>query len=123
MYEGLKFIFDGYEPSPEDVARSLKFPAYVNVHFREFSTKMGTRFLPSEERIDQYAAKLAPEEALEWYRLNADNYPDSAHAQFALGKAYAARGEKQLAVRALERSLERNPGQPEAEEILRKCRQ
>lgn len=57
-------------------------------------------------------------EAIDIFRLNAGVHRDSAKAHEALGDAYAAYDEKEMAIRYYKRSLEINSNNPEAEEKL-----
>lgn len=59
-------------------------------------------------------------EAIEVFKLNTEDYPQSFNAFDSLGEAYMTSGDTQLALRNYKRSLELNPGNTNAVEMLRK---
>jgi tetratricopeptide (TPR) repeat protein len=62
------------------------------------------------------------DKALEFFKLNAANYPTSPNVYANLAKAYEVKGDKQLAIENLEKSLELNPGDKILEKELQKLR-
>jgi hypothetical protein len=54
--------------------------------------------------------------------LNVEGYPDSANAYDSPAEVYLMNGNKALAIKNYERSLELNPANPNAVEILRKLK-
>jgi hypothetical protein len=57
--------------------------------------------------------------ALEVFKLNAEEYPESANAHDSLGEGYVANGDTTAAIRAYERSLTLNPNNANATEKLK----
>ncbi|MBI1762102.1 MAG: serine hydrolase [Acidobacteria bacterium] len=62
-------------------------------------------------------------DALEVFKQNVADYPKSANAYDSLGEAYATNGERELAIKNYERSLELNPGNAGGIEALKKLRE
>jgi CubicO group peptidase (beta-lactamase class C family) len=62
--------------------------------------------------------KLA--EAIAIFKVNVELYPKSANTYDSLAEAYAANGEKDLAIANYQKSLELNPKNPNAREMLKK---
>jgi CubicO group peptidase (beta-lactamase class C family) len=58
------------------------------------------------------------EEAIEVFRLNAEEHPASANVHDSLGEGYAAAGERELAVASYRRVLEIAPGHKNATAVL-----
>jgi len=58
-------------------------------------------------------------EALEFFKLNADSYPDKASAYDSLGEAYLANGDKEQAAKNFKKSLELDSANTSAIESLR----
>ena len=56
------------------------------------------------------------------FRLNVEAFPNSANAYDSLGEAYMVKGVKELAIKNYERSLELNPQNTNAVEMLKKLR-
>lgn len=59
-------------------------------------------------------------DAIEVFRLNAEDHPQSFNAFDSLGEAYMTNGDTQLAIRNYKRSVELNPGNTNAVETLKK---
>lgn len=64
-------------------------------------------------------AKKLPE-AIFYFKLNVEFYPKSWNVYDSLAEAYAATGEKELAVANYKKSLELNPANASAAEALKK---
>ncbi|MEK6288077.1 MAG: serine hydrolase [Acidobacteriota bacterium] len=56
------------------------------------------------------------------FRLNVEAFPDYANAYDSLGEAYMVKGDKELAIRNYQRSLDLNPQNTNAVEMLKKLR-
>jgi len=90
-YDALRFIFDGYSP---DIFRALEEPAYVTAHYEKVSKMMGYKVLPPESTVDLLAMVAMTRDktkAKALYELNAQLYPNSAHAKAALQRAAAVK--------------------------------
>ena len=74
---------------------------------------LGYYFLNTRKTIDA---------AVSVFALNVEAFPNSANAHDSLGEAYMAKGEKQLAIKNYRRSLELNPRNTNAVEMLKKLR-
>jgi cytochrome c-type biogenesis protein CcmH/NrfG len=61
-------------------------------------------------------------EAIEIFKLNVETYPASANVYDSLGEAYMLNGNKELAVKNYQRSVELSPQNTNAAEILKKLR-
>ena len=57
-------------------------------------------------------------DAIEVFKLNVEEFPQSANTHDSLGEAYAKAGEKDLAIKSYARSLEKNPSNRNAIEQL-----
>lgn len=64
-------------------------------------------------------AKKLPE-AIAYFKLNVEFYPNSANVYDSLGEAYLANGDKELAIANYKKSLELNPKNTNATEALKK---
>lgn len=61
-------------------------------------------------------------DAIEVFKQNVADFPQSANAYDSLGEAYAAQGDKEQAIKNYERSLELNPANTGGAEALKKLR-
>jgi tetratricopeptide (TPR) repeat protein len=58
--------------------------------------------------------------AIQWFKLNVRNYPDSSNVYDSLAEAYAVKGEKQLAIENYKKSLKLNPENQNGAKELKK---
>jgi tetratricopeptide (TPR) repeat protein len=123
LYNGLRFIFDGYKPMDVLV---LDEPSLIKNHFAELSGRLGFPILPPEGLVNKIGYGLLEahesDKAVECFKLNVSNYPASAFACSHLADAYLAEGEKTLAIQNYKTALKLNPNVDGAKEALRKLR-
>ncbi len=62
-------------------------------------------------------------DAIEVFKLNVEDYPQSANTYDSLGEAYMNNGDKELAIKNYERSVELNPNNTNGIEMLKKLRE
>jgi CubicO group peptidase (beta-lactamase class C family) len=78
----------------------------------------------SEDRLNNVGYSLLRQqkiaEAIAIFKINVEFYPKSANVYDSLAEAYAANGEKALAIENYKKSLELNPLNPNAREMLKK---
>jgi tetratricopeptide (TPR) repeat protein len=95
--------------------------------FREFKTEAVNKYAFTEEPLLVFGQELLdakkPEQALEIFKLVAEESPDSFRSYHALGEAYFRMGNKELAVKNLKKSLEINPKNYDVSERLKQMRQ
>src|SRR5262249_11701525 len=61
-------------------------------------------------------------DAIEVFKLDAEDHPKSANAWVSLGEAYKLHGDKELAIKYYQRSVELDPGNTNALVALKKLR-
>ena len=81
--------------------------------FEEFQLNDLGYFLMSKNQI---------KEAIEIFKLNIESFPSSANAYDSLGEAYMVNGNKENAIKNYEKSLELNPNNVNAKEMLKKLK-
>ncbi len=62
-------------------------------------------------------------DAIEVFKLNVEDYPQSSNTYDSLGEAYMTDGNKELAIKNYERSIELNPKNTNGGEMLKKLRE
>ncbi|HMF58388.1 MAG TPA: serine hydrolase [Pyrinomonadaceae bacterium] len=62
-------------------------------------------------------------EAIEIFKLNVEDHPDSSNVYDSLGEAYMRAGERELAIQSYKKSIELNPNNTNGIEMLRKLQQ
>lgn len=80
----------------------------------------------NEAGLNQFAYQLLDQEskapAIELFKFIVELYPDSANAYDSLGEAYLANGNKRLAIDNYARSLQLNPANNNAADMLKRLR-
>ena len=74
---------------------------------------LGYYFLNARKDVDAAVAV---------FRLNVEAFPNSANTYDSLGEAYMVKGDKELAIKNYQRSLELNPQNTNAADMLKKLR-
>jgi predicted alpha/beta superfamily hydrolase len=96
--KGIRYIFrDYYLPGMyvDSIARNSQ---KIMDHFKAFSDKVGIKFLPPEALIDNLGYYVLEElhdvdKAIEIFKLNTTNYPESSKALDSLAWAYLKKGD------------------------------
>jgi tetratricopeptide (TPR) repeat protein len=65
-------------------------------------------------------AKKRNREAIEMFKMNVEDHPKSANVYDSLGEAYMINGDKNAAIENYKKSLELDPGNGNAREMLKK---
>lgn len=125
FYDGLNFIFKGYSKSYREVNDIEKFKN----HYKELSINHSYEFKPPEELVNRIGYYLmrsnepsVKQEALKFFNLNAENYPQSFNVFDSLGEAYNNLGNKKEAIENFKKSLELNPDNENALNMLNKLK-
>jgi CubicO group peptidase (beta-lactamase class C family) len=110
----------------ESVAAAVNAGRPASVIVREFDAMRGdtARFALSELEINRlgyfFLARGEPPRAVDVFTLNVRAFPHSANVYDSLGEAQLARGDTALAIANYRRSLELDPGNSNASDILRR---
>ena len=117
-----------YDPPKKSIARTLyKTMREKNLEaalsqYRELkkASPQGYSFQPAELNRLGYALLQAEkiEDAIKVFQLNIEAYPEDANGYDSLAEAYAAKGEKSLAIKNYAKSLELDPNNANALEKL-----
>lgn len=113
-YDGLRFMFDYYNPSYSAKLFNDDFSADAAVtavrdHFRLISEKMGYPVLPPEEWVNfmgyNYLQSKKFDKSAAFFKMNTENYPRSGNTFDSLGDLYSQMGDREKAIEAYTRSL------------------
>jgi|GEM_PF-2291704 len=124
--------YDPRDPNPrKPLADALYATAAgqgIEQALRQYRELKGSKeYYVTEVELNALGYRLLREkkvaEAVEIFKLNAEAYPHSSNVHDSLGEAYAAAGLKALAVSSYQRSLELNPQNTNAVEMLKKLRE
>lgn len=121
LYDGLRFIFEGYKPMDPGV---LNTPLLINEHFERLSSRLGFKILPPEGLVLGIGYECLgahdTNNAIGCLKLNVGNYPASAYACKHLADVYLAAGKKELAIKNYKKALELDPNTEGVKEALAK---
>jgi tetratricopeptide (TPR) repeat protein len=119
--QGIGDILYGREPQPpkRSIARVLqatireKGVEAALARYRETKEKNAPDYELGEGELNQlgyYLLRSGPvDDAIAIFKLNVESFPKSSNSYDSLGEAYAAKGEKELAIKNYARSIELNP--------------
>ena len=97
----------------------------ANAKFRELQSNM-TGYYLSEDEMNalgyEYLNSKRYKEAIAVFQMNVEAFPKSFNTWDSLGEAYAAAGEKKLAIENYEKSLQLNPSSQSGIEALKKLK-
>jgi len=84
--------------------------------------------LLNEQQMNRFGYDLLyplrrPKDAIEVFKLNVEDYPQSSNTYDSLGEAYMVDGNKEMAIKNYERSIELNPKNSGGIERLKKLRE
>ena len=95
--------------------------------YRELKLRESATYDFGEGELNQLGYVLMrsgkPKEAVEIFKLNVEAYPKAANPYDSLGEAYLNLNQKDLAIANYRKSLELNPGNTNAVEVLKKLEQ
>jgi CubicO group peptidase (beta-lactamase class C family) len=119
--QGIGDILYGREPQPpkRSIARVLlstireKGVDAAVTQYRDIKTKNATEYELGEGELNQLGYSLLQngrtDDAIAIFKLNVESFPKSSNPYDSLGEAYAAKGEKELAIKNYAHSIELNP--------------
>ena len=92
--------------------------------YKEWQAKEPDRFKEHDLNSIGYflLGKKKIKEAIKIFKLNVEAYPDSANGYDSLGEAYMKAGNKELAIKNYEKSVQLNPENRTGIEALKKLK-
>jgi tetratricopeptide (TPR) repeat protein len=95
-------------------------------HYRELKAAQPDVYDFQEEQLNSLGYQLLKmnkiKEAIEIFKLNVEAYPQSDNVYDSLAEAYMINGDKEMAIKNYEKSLELNPKNTNAAEMLKKLK-
>lgn len=104
IYDGLRQVFDWYQPKPSDIAQLLnpatkasQAAALIESYLQLLSSKMGYQFIPREYFMNNlgymYLGRRQLKHAEIFFQKNVKLYPKSANVYDSIGDCYMAKSE------------------------------
>lgn len=122
MFDALKFIYAGWFIDFYDTTKmSYKD---IQLHFKKLSNEFGYSIKPNEDFVNncgytQLRLKNI-DGAIDIFKHNIKNYPNSFNVYDSMGEAYMVKGEKNLAIINYEKSIALNPDNENGKKMLKK---
>ena len=125
MYDGLRFIYSDWFMNPQDT-NAVKSYKDIEQHFAFLSKQYGYKITPGEDFMNDCGYQRLNgghiEQAIEIFRENINNHPNSSNVYDSMGEAYMKSEEQELAIKNYEKSLLLNPRNDNAKEMLKKLK-
>ncbi|HSE96940.1 MAG TPA: serine hydrolase [Blastocatellia bacterium] len=131
--EGVKVKFDGGESQAGLISKDVLIPYELLMAgktdeameaYRKLKKERPLSNAISEGRLNNLGYSLLREkklaEAVAVFKVNVELYPQSSNVYDSLGEAYMANGDKELAIRNYRKSLELDPRNKNAADMLKK---
>jgi predicted alpha/beta superfamily hydrolase len=120
LYDGLTYFFRGYKPSLQELYVE---PEKLTARYQALSTRLGERVWLTEGLLMFFGEQFLrsfnePVQAIRYFQMAADAYPESWAPWNGLGDAYVAQGDKLQARKMYEKSLLLNPQNENARKSL-----
>jgi predicted alpha/beta superfamily hydrolase len=124
MFDGLKFIYKNwYVSNYSDIKMTYKD---IKLHFTKLSDEFGYVIKPTEDFVNNCGYKQLQsgntDMAIEIFKQNIENYPNSFNVYDSMGEAFIAKGEKKLAIENYEKSISLNPNNEDGKKILKQLK-
>ncbi len=126
IYDGLSYIFEGYNQSYRNVTEINK----LIQNYEELSEKHAHDFLPPEELVNRIGYRLLRsseikdnELALEFFKLNTENYPKSYNVFDSLAEAHYKLGNEKEAIESYAESIVLNPENENASKMIKQIKE
>ena len=123
VYDGLSYIFKGYNQSYREVSDVNK----LITSFEDLSHRNSFEFNPPEELVNRIGYKFLrssnlkeKEKSLDFFILNSRNFPESFNVFDSLGEAQFQLGFVEEAIKNFKKSLELNPDNNHARMMIEK---
>jgi predicted alpha/beta superfamily hydrolase len=125
MFDALKFLYADWFLDFYDTTRMSYRD--IELHFNKLSKEFGYIIKPAENFVNSCGYMQLHlhniDGAIEIFKQNIKNYPNSFNVYDSLGEAYMLKGEKLMAIKNYERSIQLNPDNDNGKKMLEKLKQ
>ena len=126
FYDGLHYIFKMDPPDGGIQLNDIKWELFEN-HYKDLSEIFGYSMKPEESAINNYGYQFLQVEknidkALEFFKKNVENYPQSANVYDSYGEALLKKGDKKNAMLNYEKAFQLDPTNTAARDIANKLK-
>ena len=124
LHDGLDYVFQNTPPEFEKKLSELSY-ALFEKYYGGLSNIYGYKLKPPESKINSYGYRFLlndVDKALEFFRKNVENYPNSANVYDSYGEALLKKGDKKNAMLNYEKAFQMDPTNTAARDIANKLK-
>ena len=124
IHDGLDYVFQNTLPELEQKPSEISY-AMFEKYYAGLSHIYGYKMKPPESKINSYGYKILFEDvdkALEFFKKNVENYPQSANAYDSYAEALLKKGDKKNAMLNYEKAFQLDPTNTAARDIANKLK-
>jgi len=119
--------YESYKSPSQTLARNIRAKGVKQAlaDYRDWRNGRPAHELINEAQMNRLGYMLLRgtkrlEDAIEIFKQNVQDHPESSNVYDSLGEAYMVRGNKELAIKNYQRSIELNPNNTSGREMLKK---
>jgi predicted alpha/beta superfamily hydrolase len=124
MFDALKFMYTNWFIDFYDTTRMSYRD--IELHFDKLSKEYGYTIKPAEDFVNSCGYMQLHlnniDGAIDIFKQNIKNYPNSFNVYDSMGEAYMIKGEKQMAIKNYEKSILLNPNNDNGKKMLEKLK-
>ena len=126
FYEGFRFFFQMDPPEYGKQPAEITYDLFEK-HYEGLSKIYGYKMKPPESKINSYGYRFLNQlndvdKALEFFKKNVENYPNSANVYDSYGEAFLKKGDKKNAMLNYEKAFQMDPTNTAARDIVNKLK-
>lgn len=126
FYDGLHYIFQMDPPDAGMQLNEISWAMFEN-HYKDLSEIFGYSMKPEESAINSYGYQFLlveknVDKALEFFKKNVENYPNSDNVYDSYGEALLKKGDKKNAMLNYEKAFQLDPTNTAARDIVNKLK-
>ena len=126
VHDGLDYVFQNTLPELEKKLSEVTY-ALFEKYYAELSHIYGYKMKPPESKINSFGYRFLNDlndvdKALEFFKKNIENYPQSANVYDSYAEALLAKGDKKNAMINYEKAFQMDPTNTAARDIVNKLK-
>lgn len=126
LFDGLTYVFQTEPPDAGKTPSEISYTLFEK-YYEGLSKIYGYKMKPPEEKINSYGYRFLNDlndvdKALEFFKKNVENYPNSANVYDSYGEAFLKKGDKKNAMINYEKAFQMDPTNTAARDIVNKLK-
>jgi predicted alpha/beta superfamily hydrolase len=124
LHDGLDYVFHNILPELETKPSEISY-ALIEKYYEELSPIYGYKMKPPESKINSLGYRFLltdVDKALELFKRNVENYPESANVYDSYAEAMLKKGDKKNAIINYEKAFQMDPTNTAARDIANKLK-